>query len=136
MNRRRFIGAAVSSLFITPPLALAGVIAPRGISGTVDAVFFDDRFATARQMAKQWAEPTRLVPVGSDITPVWNAWLKETCQRQVLALDGITTESFHFCLEIMVAERTRIESRIARIDRDLYLWRIRCVPRIAGSVFA
>ena len=136
MDRRRFIEAAVSSLFMVPPLAFAGVTAPRGGSGAADVLFFDDRFASARLLARQWAEPIRHVPVRSDITPVWNAWLKEACQRSVLTLDGITTESFHFCLEIMTAERTRIESRIARVDRDLFLWRIRCDPHIARSVFA
>ena len=71
-----------------------------------------------------------------DITGIWNAGLRRACGRSMLALHGVTTESFHFCLKILVGEQTRMQTRVTRLDQDLFLWQIRCGQPINQSVIA
>jgi hypothetical protein len=125
MNRRRFMQAAVSSLFIPPAVAAAGA-APGGEAPLpADYFFYDDRFAEARRLAGRMAAAVRALPVQGDMTGVWNAGLGRACARSPLTLRGVTTESFYFCLRIMAGSKTRVETSVTRVSRDLFLWEIR-----------
>jgi hypothetical protein len=87
-----------------------------------DCFFYDERFDAARQLAARVSPHAPLTPVRGDITDVWNAGLGERCTRTPLTLRGVTTESFHFCLRVMLASRSRIDTAVTRVDRDLFHW--------------
>lgn len=125
MNRRIFIKAAVTSLAV-PGSVLAARTAPEnGPLPTGDYCFYDERFGQARQLAETLSGATRLTPVTGDITGVWNAGLKRACRESSLTMDGVTTESFYFCLKVMVQSHADLETQVTRINHDLYRWTIR-----------
>jgi hypothetical protein len=150
MKRRHFIQAAVSSVIIPHAHALALVhaderanhwanarsivTAPHWEWGGADWFFYDHRFPLARQLAMRLSGSTGLTPVQGDITDIWNAGLGRACRQSTPRLHGVTTESFHFCLEIMACEQGHVETRVSRIDRDLFLWQIRCGQTIKQDV--
>jgi hypothetical protein len=152
MKRRYFIQAAVSSVIIPHALAHAdpwanpwanpranaqiSAAAPQWEWGNADWFFYDGRFPLARQLAMELSGSTGLTPVQGDITDIWNAGLGRTCGQSRLTLHGVTTESFHFCLKIMAGELSSVETRVSRIDRDLFLWQIRCGQTIKQDVLA
>ena len=140
MNRRSFIYAAVSSLFIPHALVLANTQTfaevPAWEWAGADWFFHDDRFPQARRLATELSGSTELTPVRGDITGIWNTSLRHACGRSALTLNGVTTESFHFCLKLMVGEQTRMHTRVTRIDRDLFLWQIRCSQPIQQGILA
>jgi hypothetical protein len=144
MKRRHFIQAAVSSVIIPHALVQADpwanarsiVTAPQWEWGDADWFFHDARFPLARHLAMELSGSTALTPVQGDITDIWNAGLGRTCGQSRLTLHGVTTESFHFCLKIMASEQSFMETRVSRIDRDLFLWQIRCGQTIKQDVLA
>jgi len=128
MNRRYFIQSTAHALLVPSLLFLSDAAAagwnPAG------RFFYDDRFPLALRLARQLPAASGLTPVRSDITDIWNGGLADVCGHSTLILQGVTTESFHFCLQIMVGERAPMNSRISRIDRDLFLWQIQSLPTL------
>lgn len=124
MNRRRFIRAALSSWFIPYAMTAASAAAKDVKPARRDYFFFDERFAEAKRLASGLAGSSGLTAVQSDMTDVWNAGLSSACLAGA-TMQGVTTESFYFCLRIMAGEHARTKSRITRVDRNLYLWTIR-----------
>lgn len=124
MNRRHFIGAAASTLFMpfAIPVAGAAVARPRL---QADSLFYDERFPEACRLVHGLPGIGRPVPVRGDVTDIWNAGLDLACTRSPLVLHGVTTESFYFCLKVLLASETRVETSVARIGRDLFRWTIR-----------
>jgi hypothetical protein len=122
MNRRRLIQAATSALFVPGAVTLARASATE--SPASDYFFCDERFAKARRLAAELSGCTALTPVQGDITDLWNTHLGSASRRSSLYLRGVTTESFYFCLKIMLGERASLDAWVARLDRDLYLWTI------------
>jgi len=120
INRRHFLQAAAAAPFIPHGIAVAGAA-----DSTFDSFFYDERFDEARRLAAQAAGRGTLTPVRGDVTELWNAELDRASSRSALTLRGVTTESFHFCLKIMLSSKTRIETTVTRVDRDLFRWVIR-----------
>lgn len=125
MDRRLFVQASVSSLLL-PTTVLA---VPSGATGrsqaTRDYFFFDERFAAARRLAGErsiFADPT---PVQGDVTGIWTSELRAANLATALRMQGVTTESFYFCLRILLSDQARPEAQVRRIDRDLHLWTLR-----------
>jgi hypothetical protein len=128
MKRRQFIHAAAASLLLPVDLT-AGGAALAVDSPNLDYAFFDERFRNARRVAASWSALNGLVGVHGDITPVWTNGLDRTMRERSLALRGITTQSFQFCLRVLAAERAHIDVQASRIDRYLYLWTMRTTPK-------
>lgn len=122
----------VTSLFVPSVLAVAG--SSSRDRAAADWFFCDDRFPAARRLAEALAGPAGVTAVQGDVTHHWNAGLKEACRLPVVDLQGVTTESFHFCLKILAGELARVETHATRIDRDLFLWQIRCSRRVERGV--
>ena len=128
-------------------VAAPAIVARRG--GPVwDYVFFDDRFAAAQRWARQLvftvdtiaavdtvdavdtvAAVDRIepIPVQGDVTGIWTNGLAQASRAAPLSLQGVTTESFHFCLRILLGDYARVGTRSQRLDRDLHAWSIRTV---------
>jgi len=125
MNRRRFVQAGVSSLFLPGAVITASAAAPSRDSPAWDHVFFDERFAGAGRLARELSGTTEPTPVQGDITGIWTGGLGRASLTAPMALKGVTTQSFYFCLKIMLADHARVDTHVSRIDQDLYLWSIR-----------
>ena len=125
MNRRLFIKAAVSSIFLPSGILTAKARTRDTDTTTADYFFFDERFIKARQLAAKLSNSKPLIPVRGDITELWNGQLKRACVESPLVMRGVTTESFYFCLRIMAGSIAGMESQVTRINRDLLLWTIR-----------
>jgi hypothetical protein len=125
MNRRHFVQAGVSSLLL--PNAVIAVCPDARSRGwpAWDYFFFDERFADARQLAGELSGATEPTPVQSDITPIWTGGLGRASLAAPMTMKGVTTESFHFCLKILLSDQVRVDAQVNRIDRDLYLWTMR-----------
>jgi hypothetical protein len=114
----------MSAVFI-PGAALAGsASAPSGWL-TPDYFFFDERFAQAWRLAEHLSGTTALTPVHGDITPIWTGGLGPATLTTPMTLQGVTTESFYFCLKILLGDQARVDAQVSRVDRDLHLWTIR-----------
>jgi hypothetical protein len=133
MYRRRFLLASMYGAF-APAMALAGPGLSSKASLTNTHVFVDDRFPVARRAALTMTEAMPPIRVGSDVTGVWRNWLEEAALRDALTLEGITTESFHFCLKTLLEERVRVSGELWKIDRDVYRWVLHCAPRHAAGI--
>ncbi len=122
MHRRDLLrfGAAVG--IIAP--ALSALAARRVAAGQPihDRVYFDERFARARAFALRLAPGMPLTAVRGGVTAVWTNDLVAASRTQPLLLAGVTAESFHFCLKMLLQARAPVRSQIARLDRDLYAW--------------
>lgn len=124
MNRRHFVKAGVSSLVI--PAAVISVAAAPGRAGLVsDRFYFDERFAEARRRAEDWSGSAPPIPVHGDVTAIWMGGLARASITAPLLMHGATTESFYFCLKVLLHDQVRVSSEVSRIDRDLHLWTIR-----------
>jgi hypothetical protein len=131
MQRRQFIHAAMSSLAIP---AVVGAQSLPGVSGLfpdLDYAFFDERFAQAQRFVSAWPASNRVIAVQGDVTPTWTNWLDRTTRKCPLALRGVTTGSFHFCLRVLVGEHAVLDEQVSRLDRDLLLWTMRTTPKAA-----
>jgi hypothetical protein len=118
MKRRHFVQAGMSAVLI-PGTVIA---APTGTSSASDYFFFDERFAQARHLADRLSGMTTLTPVQGDVTPVWTGGLARACLASVMTLMGVTTESFYFCLKILLGDQASVDAQVRRVDRDLHLW--------------
>jgi hypothetical protein len=125
MHRRTFIRAAASSLLIPSGIVAAHPIPGRRALNDGDHFFFDERFTEARRLAEELGETGTVTPVRGDVTGTWNTELKYVCRHTPLTLHGVTTESFYFCLEVMLQSHAEVKSQISRVNRDLFLWTIR-----------
>jgi hypothetical protein len=128
MKRRDFIQSATSSVLLPSALTPCAA-APATLAGSWDCSFFDERFAAAHRLAASWRAADRLIPVQSDITPLWSTGLDRMTREHSLALRGVTTESFHFCLRILAGEHAHCRAKVARLDRNLFLWTMSTTPR-------
>ena len=105
------------------PIAMHGTSASswRGL----DHFFYDERFAAARRLARELARVIEPTPVQGDITYIWTAGLGRASLVAPMTMRGVTTESFYFCLKILLADQASVDANFERIDQDLYLWTIR-----------
>ena len=117
--------AGMSSLALPNAVISAPADAPSRPAPACDCFFFDERFVEARRLAGGLAGTTEPTPVQSDITPLWTGGLARASLAAPMTLRGVTTESFYFCLKVLLVEQTRVDAQVSRIDRDLYLWTIR-----------
>ena len=117
--------AATSALFIPKAVTVAHASASATRSPDPDYFFCDERFAKARQMAAELSGCTALTAVQGDITELWNSHLGRASRLSSLHMRGVTTESFYFCLKIMMGEHAHLNAQVTRVDRDLFLWTMR-----------
>lgn len=125
MNRRDFICTSAGT-------ALLGTLASFNSNAftilkpdrfIADYHFFDERFLKAVRHVR--STPSRkTVAVRGDVTQLWMSDFKTHCQQRDLLLTGVTTESFYFCLNIMLQSHVGVETSVKRIDQDLYAWSI------------
>jgi DICT domain-containing protein len=125
MNRRRFVQAGMSTLLVPGAMPAVAVDAPGQAGPAWDYFFFDERFLQARRLAEALSGATDPTPVVGDVTGIWTGELGRASLMAPLAMQGITTESFHFCLKVLLAEQARVETQVSRIDRDLHFWTMR-----------
>jgi hypothetical protein len=134
MHRRRFFQVAAATLG-WPIATRAGLVAladaPRH-----DFIFFDERFARARHLAADWAsiEAARVQAVQGDVTPAWNDGLDRLSRERALLMRGVTTDSFLFCLKVLVGEYAATSTRVLRLDRNLLHWSMTSTPRPAYGI--
>jgi hypothetical protein len=124
MKRRHFLGAATASVLV--PAALGQCAAA---PAAWDYAFFDERFERSRLVASSWSASSRRIGVQGDITPWWRNGLDRVAHRHPLRLRGVTTDSFHFCLGVLLGEHTDLHREVSRLDRNLLLWTIHTTPR-------
>jgi len=117
--------AATSALFIPKVVMVAHASASATKSPGPDFFFCDERFAKARRLAAELSGCTALTPVQGDITELWNSYLGRASRQSSLHMRGVTTESFYFCLKIMIGEHARLNAQVTRVDQDLFLWTMR-----------
>jgi len=117
--------AATSALFIPKVVMVAHASASATKSSGPDFFFCDERFAKARRLAAELSACTALTPVQGDITELWNSYLRRASRQSSLNMRGVTTESFYFCLKIMIGEHARLNAQVTRVDQDLFLWTMR-----------
>ena len=125
MKRRQFIRAATASVFLPAvgkprDLHVLAQFFPRS-----DYAFFDERFEKARRLS---AGSNDSIAVQGDVTSLWTETLDRATRQRVLQLKGITTESFRFCLAILVSEHARVDLRVFRLDRNLLVWTMHTTP--------
>jgi hypothetical protein len=118
MKRRHFVQAGISAVLI-PGAVIAG---PTVTSSASDYFFFDERFARAQRLADWLSGVTTLTPVQGDVTPTWTGGLARASLTSAMTLKGVTTESFYFCLKILLGDQARVDAQVRRVDRDLHLW--------------
>lgn len=124
MRRRLFLKLSLFAALAAQTSRSALAAPPRGIGLTPDKIFYDDRFAGARDIAARFDPRAIPTPVQSDVTRIWTDELWRLSGQRPLSLCGVTTESFHFCLARLLRSHARVETRIRRIGRDLHVWSI------------
>ena len=124
MDRRVFIRTTLAGLSCLPGVAwiIAASRSRREISP--DWFFFDDRFPEAEKLARSPTSKVPLTAVQGDMTALWNTELRQSCLRRSLSMQGVTTESFFFCLKGMLNDHARVDAEETRVSGDLLLWRI------------
>jgi len=130
MKRRHFIRSA-SALVLVPAALESPCFA--ALPPPDDYAFFDERFGDARRLAASWWASNEPFAVQGDITPLWSSGLDRVTRERALQLRGITTDSFRFCLDILVREHADVAVRVSRLDRNLFLWTMRTTPRLRGE---
>jgi hypothetical protein len=116
----------VSSLLISNAvISASGTATSREQAGASDYFFFDDRFAEAHRVAGELSGITVPTPVQGDVTPTWVGGLSRASLAAPMMLRGVTTESFYFCLKILLLDQVPVAAQVRRFDRDLHLWTIR-----------
>jgi len=124
VNRRLFVQAGMSSLVLPNAVISAADVPSRGWLAC-DYFFFDERFVEARRLAGELCGAIEPTPVQSDITAIWTGGLARADFTAPMTMKGVTTESFYFCLKILLVDQVRVDAQVSRIDRDLHLWTIR-----------
>jgi len=141
MNRRRFVGVGASALFVP----YAGIAVSRDAPTrkmlaldpgmpAPDHFFFDERFAEARRLARQASIRVAPTLVQGDVTSLWTGGLAHASLAAPLTLEGVTTESFYFCLKTLLLDHAGVSARVTRVDRDLHLWTIRTDNHKKGTM--
>lgn len=90
-----------------------------------DYLFYDERFSFVRKAIQKQTtrlNSNRIIPTRGDVTDIWNHRLKQTGFDESLTLQGMTTESFLFCLERLLHTNHQVETTVQRVDRDIYVW--------------
>lgn len=92
--------------------------------------FYDARFAEAHSLAQQLHGDEQPLATDGDVTAIWQNWLSASNRRHnSLCLQGVTTESFHFCLRVLLeSDNQRVEPTLTRLNRDLHTWTIETLP--------
>jgi hypothetical protein len=127
MKRRSFVQAGMSALLLPGAVMIPASVGVAS-SGSLDEehfFFFDERFAEARRLARELSGRATPIPVHGDVTPVWIGGLERASPSAPMTLRGVTTESFHFCLKILLGDHARVDAQVCRVDRDLHLWTMR-----------
>ena len=132
MERRRFI--LVASQVLALPAVMGGDLVAAGPAAFRPAsarLYFDERFPAAHHHAAAIARSIGIDPVAvhGDVSPYWTSDLNRTARSHPLELHGVTTESFRFCLDILLRERSSVRGQVSRLDGNLLLWSIRSHPR-------
>ena len=117
--------AGMSSLLLPNAVIAVSPDAPSRGWPACDYFFFDERFAEARRLAGELSGTTEPTPVDGDVTDIWTGELGRASLTAPLTLKGVTTDSFYFCLKILLADQSRVETQVSRIGQDLYLWTMR-----------
>ena len=125
MNRRQFVQVTATSALVPGALLAASGAFSGGGGLAWDYVFFDERFAAAQRWARELGLRVEPIPVQGDVTGIWINGLARVSRAAPLSLQGVTTESFHFCLRILLGDHATVATRLQRLDRDLYAWSIR-----------
>lgn len=63
-----------------------------------------------------------------DVTPFWVGGIDLLSRRTPLILQGVTTESFRFCLHMLLRERAEVRMQVMRADSNLLLWTMHSTP--------
>jgi len=129
MKRRHFIHAATASVLL-PSLLTPGPAVFAGIGRKSHYVFFDERFEPAHRVAASWPASNRPIGVRGDITPFWLSGLDGLARKDPLHLRGVTTDSFQFCLRVLLAEHAHLDVQVSRLDPNLFSWIMRTTPKI------
>jgi len=132
LKRRHFIQAATVSVMLPAVLELHCLRALAELPPNDDYAFFDERFEKARRVTASWLGASSIA-VHGDITPLWNNGLDSATRRRTLRLRGVTTESFRFCLGILVSEHADFHLHASRLDRNLFLWTMRTTPKLKAE---
>ncbi len=103
------------------------------LSSSDDYAFFDERFENARRVAASWLAANSPIAVQADITSLWSGGLDRATRGRRLHMRGVTTESFRFCLGILVGEHADIDLRVSRLDPNLLLWTMHTTPRLTAE---
>jgi hypothetical protein len=115
----------MSSLFVpNAVISASGAATSREQAAASDYFFFDERFAEAHRLAGELSGITVPTPVQGDVTPTWIG-LSCTSLAAPMMLRGVTTESFYFCLKILLLDQVQVAAQVRRFDGDLHLWTIR-----------
>jgi hypothetical protein len=126
MKRRSFVQAGMSALLLPGAVMIPASVGVARLSALdEDHFFFDERFAEARRLARELRGRATPIPVQGDVTPVWIGGLDRASLSAPMTLGGVTTESFHFCLKILLGDHARVDTQVRRVDRDLHLWTMR-----------
>jgi hypothetical protein len=123
MKRRELIQAcAMAALFPEGLIAGNSVFAANTGISRYSRFFFDERFVDPATQLSNVVNDVLLVPVRSDVTAVWTGMLSRAARQQSLALQGLTTESFVFCLQRLLHGSHAVEVSMQRVSQDLYGW--------------
>jgi len=124
MDRRHFVQAGMSSVLLPGAVISLSAAASSAIPAAQDYFFVDDRFAAGALQGGTISPSLAPIRVQADVTPVWTGLLAGGHIEAPLALRGVTTESFFFCLKTLLGRQVH-DSQISRIGHDLHLWTIR-----------
>lgn len=133
MKRRHFIRGVTASLLLPAALESPSLLALTARSSHGDYALFDERFENARRIAASWPGSNEPIAVQGDITSLWSNTLERATRERPLRLRGVTTESFRFCLAILVCEHADLDLQVSRLDRDLFLWAMRTTPKLRAE---
>lgn len=128
MKRRHFIRVATASLLVPAVLEPRCLSALAVLSPHDDHAFFDERFENARRLARSWSTATVPIPTQGDVTALWSDGLCRATRERRLQLRGVTTESFRFCLSVLVSAHAHVDMHTSRLDRNLLIWTLRTTP--------
>jgi hypothetical protein len=130
MKRRLFLKASATTALAAPAMTASalGVAGAARAAPRADRFFYDDRFEEAQALAARLGAGAKLA-VSGDVTLVWTGGLSLVSRETALTLEGVTTESFYFCLKTLLQPHAALETQIARATKDLHVWSIRSNPQ-------
>lgn len=133
MKRRQFIRGAAASVLVPAARELRCFPAVATLPAYRDRVFFDERFEQARRIAASWSASSEPIAVQGDITAVWSDGLDRATCHYPLQMRGVTTESFRFCLAVLVHEHADFDLQASRLGRNLFLWTMNTTPKLGAE---